>query len=198
MADEQTNVNQTTEQNGGGTPAQSVVVLQQPQQGSKAEASTNQQGLFTQEQLNLIIQSRVNPLNEKIANLSKELANAKTESANFKAQVESFAQKEQAKKLGIADEFVDFAIFNAQKLAVNGKTFEVALGEYAESNKKLLQIPDNTQGSTGNGSSPSQPNTPMGIQTKTLSTNAGNSAGSNTSTIEAQVNDFLKRRGLKR
>lgn len=202
MADE-TKVVQGTEQQGAEQAAQSVVVVAPPQ-GSGEKASNNQQGLFNQEQLNLIIQSRVNPLNDKIKTLNEQLSKAQDEVAQYKAQVEGFAQKESAKKLGIADAFIDFAIFNAQKLAVDGKTFEVALGEYVNANKALLGIPEENTGANGSaGAVPPtlgktvSPTVQTQPATQKMSTNVGlgNTAQQG---VDAQVGEFLKKHGLRK
>lgn len=177
-----------------------VVVVSAPaanNDNGKTESSVNTAKLFSQDELNAIVQSRVNNLNQKITDLNGQLAKATADASAYKAQLEGFAQKEQAVKLGIKSEFVDFAIFNANKLAVDGKTFEVALGEYAAANKALLGIPD-VQDNNNQNSSPNSNNvTPA--QQKVLSTNlgVGNNGGQNNS-VDSQVADFLKKHGLKK
>lgn len=177
-----------------------VVVVSAPaanNDNGKPESSVNTAKLFSQDELNAIVQSRVNNLNQKITDLNGQLAKATADASAYKAQLEGFAQKEQAVKLGIKSEFVDFAIFNANKLAVDGKTFEVALGEYAAANKALLGIPD-VQDNNNQNSSPNSNNvTPA--QQKVLSTNlgVGNNGGQNNS-VDSQVADFLKKHGLKK
>lgn len=177
-----------------------VVVVSAPaanNDNGKPESSANNAKLFSQDELNAIVQSRVNNLNQKITDLNGQLAKATADASAYKAQLEGFAQKEQAVKLGIKSEFIDFAIFNANKLAVDGKTFEVALGEYAAANKALLGIPD-VQGNNNQNSSPNSNNIAP-TQQKVLSTNlgVGNNGGQNNS-VDNQVADFLKKHGLKK
>ena len=175
-----------------------VVVVSAPaanNDNGKPESSVNTAKLFSQDELNAIVQSRVNNLNQKITDLNGQLAKATADASAYKAQLEGFAQKEQAVKLGIKSEFVDFAIFNANKLAVDGKTFEVALGEYAAANKALLGIPD-VQDNNNQNSSPNSNNV---APTQRLTTNLGvGSNGGQNNSVDSQVADFLKKHGLKK
>lgn len=175
-----------------------VVVVSAPaanNDNGKPESSVNTAKLFSQDELNAIVQSRVNNLNQKITDLNGQLAKATADASAYKAQLEGFAQKEQAVKLGIKSEFVDFAIFNANKLAVDGKTFEVALGEYAAANKALLGIPD-VQDNNNQNSSPNSNNV---TPTQRLTTNLGvGNNGGQSNNVDNQVSDFLKKHGLKK
>lgn len=111
--------------------AQPVVGVQQTQ---------NVQGMFTQEQLNTIISTRINPLNQKIQELTAQLAQAQQLSQSYLTELTSFKQRDVAIKAGVPAQFVDFAVFEANKLAVNGKTFEDAIKEYVASNVQLFGV----------------------------------------------------------
>ena len=113
-------------------PVQQPVVATQPVQ--------NNQALFTQEQLNSIISGRINPLNQKISELNAQLAQAQQLSQSYLNELTGFKQRDAAVKAGVPTQFVDFAVFEANKLAVNGKTFDVAIKEYVASNGSLFGV----------------------------------------------------------
>lgn len=116
-------------------PVQQPVVTNQPVQ--------NNQALFTQEQLNNIISGRINPLNQKISELNAQLAQAQQLSQSYLNELTGFKQRDVAVKAGVPTQFVDFAVFEANKLAVNGKTFDDALKEYVASNGSLFGVSQN-------------------------------------------------------
>ena len=113
---------------------QPVVATQQVQ---------NNQALFTQEQLNSIIAGRINPLNQKISELNTQLAQAQQLSQSYLNELTGFKQRDAAVKAGVPAQFVDFAVFEANKLAVNGKSFEDAIKEYVASNGQLFGVSQN-------------------------------------------------------
>ena len=116
-------------------PVQQPVIATQPVQ--------NNQALFTQEQLNSIISGRINPLNQKINDLNTQLAQAQQLSQSYLNELNGFKQRDAAVKAGVPAKFVDFAVFEANKLAVNGKSFEDALKEYVASNGQLFGVSQN-------------------------------------------------------
>lgn len=113
-------------------PVQQPVVNVQPVQ--------NNQALFTQEQLNSIISGRINPLNQKISELSAQLAQAQQLSQSYLNELTGYKNRESAVKAGVPSQFVDFAVFEASKLAVNGKSFDDAIKEYVASNGQLFGV----------------------------------------------------------
>ena len=113
---------------------QPVVTTQQVQ---------NNQALFTQEQLNSIISGRINPLNQKISELNAQLAQAQQLSQSYLNELTGFKQRDMAVKAGVPTQFVDFAVFEANKLAVNGKSFADAIKEYVASNSSLFGVSQN-------------------------------------------------------
>lgn len=121
---------------------QAQVVNQAPVQQPVVtnQSAQNNQALFTQEQLNSIISGRINPLNQKISELNAQLTQAQQFSQSYLNELTGFKQRDVAVKTGVPTQFVDFAVFEANKLAVNGKTFEDALKEYVASNGSLIGI----------------------------------------------------------
>ena len=116
-------------------PVQQPVIANQPVQ--------NNQALFTQEQLNSIISGRINPLNQKINDLNTQLAQAQQLSQSYLNELTGFKQRDMAVKAGVPTQFVDFAVFEANKLAVNGKSFDEAIKEYVSSNGSLFGVSHN-------------------------------------------------------
>lgn len=114
------------------TPVQQPVVNVQPSQ--------NVQAMFTQEQLNSIISGRINPLNQKIQDLNTQLAQAQQLSQSYLNELTGYKNREAATKAGVPAQFVDFAVFEASKLAVNGKSFDDAIKEYVASNGQLFGV----------------------------------------------------------
>lgn len=116
----------------------STVPVQQPVVTN--QQAQNSQALFTQEQLNSIISGRINPLNQKIQELNAQLAQAQQLSQSYLNELTGFKNRESAVKAGVPSQFVDFAVFEASKLAVNGKSFDDAMKEYIASNGQLFGV----------------------------------------------------------
>ncbi len=206
-----TDVNgQATVQNGGAQVVQQPVV-QQPLQAQPIVLQTPQSG-FTQEQVNSIVSGRVNALNQKITELTAQLDEKQKLADSYLTELTGLKNRDTATKAGVPAQFTDYAIFEAQKLAVNGKSFEDAMKEIVTSNASLFGVSNpsgqgagttpNAQAPTGNAVNPTQ-TTPTGQQVSQPvafgSTGAqvgGNPA--NTAGIDAEVDNFLKSRGLRR
>lgn len=109
-----------TQQNVQSQPTQTQVVNQgyttQPIQSAQ-----NSQALFTQEQLNSIIQGRVNPLNQRVQDLTNQLAQAQQLSQSYLNELQGYKNKEIVASAGVPAYMQEFVAFEAQKLAVNGK-----------------------------------------------------------------------------
>lgn len=203
------------------TQAQTQVVNQMPVQQPvvTVQPAQSNQALFTQEQLNSIISGRVNPLNQKIQELNTQLAQAQQLSQSYLNELTGFKNRESAVKAGVPSQFVDFAVFEASKLAVNGKSFDDAIKEYVASNGQLFGV-SNQSGQTQQTTSPvsqqvtqvtatpaqntqiQQTNVPVNNNTASVQygatsmQNAGNPASVNN--IDSQVDAFLKSHNLKR
>lgn len=119
----------------------------QPQVGQPLVQNTgvqpNPQGqaTFTQEQVNGIVQNRVNALNQKVSELTNQLAQSQQLANTYYTELNGFKQREAVINAGVPSQFVDFAVFEANKLAVNGKSFDDAVKEYVAANQQLFVIP---------------------------------------------------------
>lgn len=201
MGEQNNEVNQSTE-NQNQTAQPQVVIVQQPATQNSSAKPEAPAKLFSQEELNAIVSSRVNSLNNKVSDLTKQLGEAQASVNQYKAQVEEYQNKESAKALGIADEYLEFAIFNAKKGVTDTKTFADALKEYAEANKQFLHIPEqpagNNQQNANKGQTNNQPDSqgsqPAPQSVRNLNTNGGQAQNNS---VESSVEAFLKARGLK-
>lgn len=168
-------------------PVQQPVVNVQPAQ--------NTQEIFTQKQLNSIISGRINPLNQKIQELNAQLAQAQQLSQSYLNELTGFKNRESAVKAGVPAQFVDFAVFEASKLAVNGKSFEDAMKEYVASNGSLFGV-SQMNNQVQQTASPAVQQTTQGVaspaqnvQTQQVSTVNGQVAGqaTNQNAVNNQV-----------
>ena len=188
-----------------------VAPVNPPVQTNIAQPIQQSQALFTQEQLNSIISNRINPLNQKISELNSELEHTRKLSESYLSELTGYKNREVATSQGVPSKFVDFAVFEASKLAINGKSFEDAMKEYVSSNKQLFNIPDNNsqasvttqtpvvQQATQEVVNPAQTvNAQSNNQNQTQDVQFGSTGIQNTQStplnadIEAQVTEFLK------
>lgn len=133
-----------TQQNVQSQPTQTQVVNQgYPTQ--PIQSAPNSQALFTQEQLNSIIQGRVNPLNQRVQDLTSQLAQAQQMSQSYLNELQGYKNKEIVASAGVPAYMQEFVAFEAQKLAVNGKSFADAVKEYTQANAQLFNINQGTQ-----------------------------------------------------
>ena len=109
------------------------------------QSAQNSQALFTQEQLNSIIQGRVNPLNQRVQDLTNQLAQAQQLSQSYLNELQSYKNKEIVASAGVPAYMQEFVAFEAQKLAVNGKSFADAVKEYTQANAQLFNIGQSIQ-----------------------------------------------------
>lgn len=122
--------------------------------------SQNAQALFTQEQLNSIISGRINPLNQRVQDLSSQLAQSQQLAASYLNELTGYKQRDIVTKAGVPAQFVDFVVFESNKLAVNGKSFDDAVKEYTTNNASLFGTPQMVSHPT----SVSTPNIEVGTQ----------------------------------
>lgn len=127
------------------------------------------QAVFTQEQLNSIISGRINPLNQSISDLKTQLADSQKLNASYLNELNGFKNRDSVVKAGVPSQFVDFAVFEANKLAVGGKTFDDAIKEYVASNASLLGV-SNVGGQASTPASPAGVNTTQSVAGATQAT----------------------------
>lgn len=186
----------TTETNVGATGSVDTTQAVVAPQGSGEH-------LFTQEQLNSIISSRINPLNQRVTELSNQLAKAEKLTTQYHEELEGYKRKEIALKEGIPTNLVDYAIFGASKLVSKEKSFEDALKEFKASNETLFGVTQQAGGSengstqTNNNEQQAQSGTTQQAQVQTTNMTAGQNVNSGSASVEEEVQKYLKDR-LKR
>ena len=161
------NVNVNGMQIGGAAPNQPA------QQYQNTGVNGQPQGnMFTQEQLNAIIGTRVSTLNNKITELQNQLTAAQQLANNYANQVTNYQQRDAVVNSGVPAQFVDYVRYEASKLAVNGKSFEDAVKEFTKSNEALFNSqPASTQGNV-NPTQMNIPTTAGATQQPSLNVNA--------------------------
>lgn len=121
--------------------SQAQVVNTNIQQPVATQSGVSNQGLFTQDQLNGIITGRVNPLNQKIAELTAQLNTQQQIANTYLTELTGLKQTSHlSKTLGVPEQFVDYVKFEAGKRAVNGKSFEDAASEFVSANQNLFAV----------------------------------------------------------
>lgn len=186
----------TTETNASATGSVDTTQVVATPQGSGEH-------LFTQEQLNSIISGRINPLNQRVTELSNQLAKAEKLTAQYHEELEGYKRKEVALKEGIPTDLVDYAIFGASKLVSKEKSFEDALKEFKAANETLFGVTQQAGGSengstqTNNNEQQAQSGTNQQAQVQTTNMTAGQNVNSGSTSVEEEVQKYLKDR-LKR
>lgn len=133
-------------------PNQTQVVTQnQAQQSVQVQAPINNiqqppvtQAVFTQEQLNSIIGQRLAAEKSKYDTLSQQYAQLTQQSQSYLTELAGYKNKEIAVNAGVPTQFIDYAIYEASKLAVNNKSFEDAMKEFVASNGALFGVSQQT------------------------------------------------------
>lgn len=210
--DEDLNVGTGTE--GTGTSGQVA------QDGSKSTGDNQSNRMFTQSELNAIIQDRVKGYKVQIDELSGKTKALQDSLNDMTSKYNNLEQSNSLIQLGVSEDYKDFVLFKAEKLAVNGKSLQDAIKEVVDSNKKMLGIEDSTgddTGSTGDGSKDSKTGDTSTQGANKDSGNTGNNSGvtkddkpaqkrssteiprgngSSQGKADSDVDDFLRKKGL--
>ena len=154
--------------------------VQQTQQ--TAQVQNNSQRLLTQDQVNDIIAERVNgmtakynALNTQYEQLSKNLTTAINE-------LQSYKNKELATKAGVQSQFVDFVLYKAEQMTTDKKGIESAIADFVKANPYVTSNVT-TENNTNN---------------KGTNTTGFNSQNNVDTSVDAEVEAFLKAKGYKK
>lgn len=155
--------------------------VQQTQQ--TAQVQNNSQRLLTQEQVNDIVAERVNgmtakynALNTQYEQLSKNLTTAVNE-------LQSYKNKELATKAGVQSQFVDFVLYKAEQMTTDKKGIESAIADFVKANPYVTSNVTTENNTNKNGT-----NTTTGF----------NSQNNVDTSVDAEVEAFLKAKGYKK
>lgn len=172
--DEQNNNNEVSNNN--------ETSIQQAQANNTQQAQNNSQRLFTQDQLNDIIAERVNAitskyntLNTQYEQLSKNLTTAVTE-------LQSYKNKELATKAGVQSQFIDFVLYEANKMTTDKKGIDSAIADFVKANPYVTSSVTAENNNNNNG-------------TNTTGFNSQNNVDTS---VDAEVEAFLKSKGYKK
>lgn len=153
--------------------------VQQTQQ--TAQVQNNSQRLLTQDQVNDIVAERVNgmtakynALNTQYEQLSKNLTTAVNE-------LQTYKNKELATKAGVQSQFVDFVLYEAEKMTTDKKGIESAIADFVKANPYVTSNVT-TENNTNN-------------KTNTTGFNSQNNVDTS---VDAEVEAFLKAKGYKK
>ena len=154
--------------------------VQQTQQTSQIQ--NNSQRLLTQDQVNDIVAERVNgitakynALNTQYEQLSKNLTTAVNE-------LQSYKNKELATKAGVQSQFVDFVLYKAEQMTTDKKGIESAIADFVKANPYVTSNVTTENNTNNNGKN----------------TTGFNSQNNVDTSVDAEVEAFLKARGYKK
>ena len=154
--------------------------VQQTQQ--TAQVQNNSQRLLTQDQVNDIVAERVNgitakynALNTQYEQLSKNLTTAVNE-------LQSYKNKELATKAGVQSQFVDFVLYKAEQMTTDKKGIESAIADFVKANPYVTSNVTTENNTNSNGKN----------------TTGFNSQNNVDTSVDAEVEAFLKARGYKK
>lgn len=154
--------------------------VQQTQQASQVQ--NNSQRLLTQDQVNDIVAERVNgmtakynALNTQYEQLSKNLTTAVNE-------LQSYKNKELATKAGVQSQFVDFVLYESEKMTTDKKGIESAIADFVKANPYVTSNVTTENNTNNNGKN----------------TTGFNSQNNVDTSVDAEVEAFLKARGYKK
>ena len=154
--------------------------VQQTQQTTQVQ--NNSQRLLTQDQVNDIVAERVNgitakynALNTQYEQLSKNLTTAVNE-------LQTYKNKELATKAGVQSQFVDFVLYKAEQMTTDKKGIESAIADFVKANPYVTSDVT-TENNTNN---------------KGTNTTGFNSQNNVDTSVDAEVEAFLKAKGYKK
>ena len=154
--------------------------VQQTQQTSQVQ--NNSQRLLTQDQVNDIVAERVNgitakynALNTQYEQLSKNLTTAVNE-------LQSYKNKELATKAGVQSQFVDFVLYEASKNVNDKKGIDSAIADFVKANPYVTSNVTTENNKNNNGKN----------------TTGFNSQNNVDTSVDAEVEAFLKAKGYKK
>ena len=155
--------------------------VQQTQQTSQVQ--NNSQRLLTQDQVNDIVAERVNgmtakynALNTQYEQLSKNLTTAIDE-------LQSYKNKELATKAGVQSQFVDFVLYKAEQMTTDKKGIDSAIADFVKANPYVTSNVT-TENNTNNNN--------------VTNTTGFNSQNNVDTSVDAEVEAFLKAKGYKK
>lgn len=120
--------------------------------GGTAQVGGNAQQMFTQEQVNAIVSGRVNDINTRYKTLEGQNSQLQALINQYTQEIENYKRRDTLTQLGVQSSMQEYVTFEANKLAVNGRSFDDAAKEVVSKNPFVLantvtqgQAPNTTQ-----------------------------------------------------
>ena len=172
-----TNTQQTQVQQ---TQQTSQVQVQQTQQTSQVQ--NNSQRLLTQDQVNDIVADRVNGMTAKYNALNTQYEQLSENLTAAIDELQTYKNKELATKAGVQSQFVDFVLYEAKKNVTDKKGIDYAIAEFVKANPYVTSNVTTENNTNKNG-------------TNTTGFNSQNNVDTS---VDAEVEAFLKAKGYKK
>ena len=172
--DEQNNNNEVSNNNETST--------QQAQANNTQQAQNNSQRLFTQDQLNDIIAERVNVITSKYNTLNTQYEQLSKNITTAVNELQSYKNKELATKAGVQSQFIDFVLYEANKMTTDKKGIDSAIADFVKANPYVTSNVTAENNNNNNG-------------TNTTGFNSQNNVDTS---VDAEVEAFLKSKGYKK
>ena len=172
--DEQNNKNEVSNNNETST--------QQAQANNTQQAQNNSQRLFTQDQLNDIIAERVNVITSKYNTLNTQYEQLSKNLTTAVNELQSYKNKELATKAGVQSQFIDFVLYEANKMTTDKKGIDSAIADFVKANPYVTSSVTAENNNNNNG-------------TNTTGFNSQNNVDTS---VDAEVEAFLKSKGYKK
>lgn len=155
---------------------------QQAQANNTQQAQNNSQRLFTQDQLNDIIAERVNVITSKYNTLNTQYEQLSKNLTTAVNELQSYKNKELATKAGVQSQFIDFVLYEANKMTTDKKGIDSAIADFVKANPYVTSSVTAENNNNNNG-------------TNTTGFNSQNNVDTS---VDAEVEAFLKSKGYKK
>lgn len=155
---------------------------QQVQANNTQQAQNNSQRLFTQDQLNDIIAERVNVITSKYNTLNTQYEQLSKNLTTAVNELQSYKNKELATKAGVQSQFIDFVLYEANKMTTDKKGIDSAIADFVKANPYVTSSVTAENNNNNNG-------------TNTTGFNSQNNVDTS---VDAEVEAFLKSKGYKK
>lgn len=154
--------------------------VQQTQQTAQVQNSS--QRLLTQEQVNDIVAERVNGMTAKYNTLNAQYEQLSKNLTTAVNELQTYKNKELATKAGVQSQFVDFVLYKAEQMTTDKKGIESAIADFVKANPYVTSNVT-TENNTNN---------------KGTNTTGFNSQNNVDTSVDAEVEAFLKAKGYKK
>ena len=155
---------------------------QKAQANNTQQSQNNSQRLFTQDQLNDIIAERVNVITSKYNTLNTQYEQLSKNLTTAVNELQSYKNKELATKAGVQSQFIDFVLYEANKMTTDKKGIDSAIADFVKANPYVTSSVTAENNNNNNG-------------TNTTGFNSQNNVDTS---VDAEVEAFLKSKGYKK